>query len=79
MSAPVIIIDEALRILERNIHERPADMKPWNGKIEATGKMRRGEAFMIKHHRLDFLFGWELASWCSANAVQIDNHTSWLD
>jgi hypothetical protein len=34
MSAPVIIIDEALRILERNIHERPADIKPRNGKIE---------------------------------------------
>lgn len=42
MSAPVIIIDEALKFLERRIYERPAqaETKSWNGKIEANGKAK---------------------------------------
>jgi P-type Ca2+ transporter type 2A len=39
LSAPVIIIDEGLKFLERRIYVRPADMKVRMGKVEANGVM----------------------------------------
>jgi P-type Ca2+ transporter type 2A len=40
LSAPVIIIDEGLKFLERRIYVRPADVKVKMGKIEANGKVK---------------------------------------
>jgi P-type Ca2+ transporter type 2A len=41
MSAPVMIIDEALKLLERKIYVRPADTRP-ERKMEANGKVKHG-------------------------------------
>jgi P-type Ca2+ transporter type 2A len=42
MSAPVVLIDEALKFLERKIYVRPADTRPTTGKMEANGKVKHG-------------------------------------
>jgi P-type Ca2+ transporter type 2A len=40
MSAPVILIDEALKFLERRIYVRRADTKLKMPKVEANGKVK---------------------------------------
>lgn len=40
MSAPVIIIDEALKFLERRWYVRPVDTKSRTAKVEANGKVK---------------------------------------
>lgn len=40
MSAPVILIDEALKLLERRIYVRRADAKLRMPKVEANGKVK---------------------------------------
>lgn len=40
ISAPVIIIDEALKFLERRFYMKSADLKPWAPRLEANGKAK---------------------------------------
>lgn len=40
LSAPVIVIDEALKFLERRLYVKPVEFKVRNKKIEANGKVK---------------------------------------
>lgn len=40
LSAPVIVIDEALKFLERRLYVKPVELKVTNTKIEANGKVK---------------------------------------
>jgi P-type Ca2+ transporter type 2A len=40
ISAPVIVIDEALKFVERRIYAKPVELRPTFGKVEANGKVK---------------------------------------